>query len=111
MAAWKRCGATLPPTEPLVYADIIGNEHAKRATEVALAGRHSIAFIGGAEAEALVAFCAGRGLTAFAIQRYPCGNYGHPVRECTCSPRQLTRLSRLQARKASPRRRSGHRDG
>ncbi len=91
MTICKCCGATLPPAEPVAFADLISNEHAKRAAEVALAGHHSIAFIGGEEAEALAAWCARHGLTAFVIRRCSCGNYGNPVRVCTCSPRQMVR--------------------
>jgi predicted ATPase with chaperone activity len=91
MTSCKRSGATLPVTEPQSLGTIIGNEHAKRAAEVALTGGHTIAFIGGPEAEALAAWCARHGLTALVIRPCPCGNYRHPVRECTCSPRQIAR--------------------
>ena len=92
MTTCKHCGAALPLAEPQSLEDIIGNEHAKRAAEIALTGGHTIAFIGGSEAEALAAWCAWQGATAYAIRPCPCGNYRHPVRECTCSPRQIVRF-------------------
>jgi predicted ATPase with chaperone activity len=91
MATCKLCGATLPPTEPLAFTDIVGNEHAKRAAEIALAGKHSITFVGGEEAEALAEWCATYGVTAFALKSCPCGNLRHPYKPCECSAAQVIR--------------------
>ena len=93
----KSCGAVLSRSETK-FEDIIGQEHAKRALEVALAGNHTIGFIGRGEAEVLAEWAVAHGLTAWAEQQCPCGYYssdGH--RECTCS---LSQVSKWQKRKA-----------
>lgn len=92
------CGAVLSRTETQ-SEDIIGQEHAKRALEVALAGNHTIAFFGNEEAEALAGIATRYGLTAWAMQTCPCGYYGFSphARECACS---LSQVNRWQKRKA-----------
>lgn len=96
MKTCKHCGAVLSHNETK-FEDIIGQEHAKRALEVALAGNHTIAFIGNHEAEALAEWATSHGLTARATQTCPCGHFGDPIRECTCS---LSQVARWQKRKA-----------
>ena len=97
MKTCKHCGATLSQSETK-FEDIIGQEHAKRALEVALAGGHSITFFGNREAEALAEWAKAHGLTAWAMPLCPCGYYGfQTVRECTCS---LSQISKWQKRKA-----------
>lgn len=76
----------------LGWADIIGQEHAKRVIEVALAGGHSAFLIGnrGSQAEDLAAW--GRahgGKDIYAAYPCACGYYGDPKIECTCSVRQI----------------------
>jgi len=97
MKTCKHCGATLSQSETK-FEDIIGQEHAKRALEVALAGDHSITFFGNGEATALAEWAKAHGLTAWAMPLCPCGYYGlQTVRECTCS---LSQISKWQKRKA-----------
>jgi predicted ATPase with chaperone activity len=97
MKTCKCCGAVLSRSE-VNFEDIIGQEHAKRALEVAIAGNHTIAFFGNNEAEALAEVAKGHNLTAWAMQTCPCGGFGFsPQIECTCSPSQI---SRWQKRKA-----------
>jgi len=97
MQTCKHCGAVLGRSETK-FEDIIGQEHAKRALEVALAGQHTIAFIGKDEAKALAGWAKAHGLTAWAEQKCPCGYYGPDShRECTCS---ISQVSKWQKRKA-----------
>lgn len=97
METCKRCGAVLSRSETK-FEDIIGQEHAKRALEVALAGGHTIAFIGKDEAKALAEWAVTKGLTAWADQKCPCGHYGPDSHhECTCS---LSQIGKWQKRKA-----------
>lgn len=81
------------------FEDIVGQEHAKRALEVAMAGNHTISFFGNEEAENLAEIATRYGLTAWAIQTCPCGNWGFSphIGECTCS---LSQVSRWHKRKA-----------
>ena len=92
MKTCKHCGAILSRTETQ-FEDIIGQEHAKRALEVALAGHHTIAFFGNGEAEALAGVATRHGLTAWAMPTCPCGHWGFSphARECTCSLSQVAR--------------------
>ena len=97
MRTCKHCGAVLSQSETK-FEDIIGQEHAKRALEVALAGDHSITFFGNREAEVLAEWAKAHGLTAWAMPLCPCGYYGlQTVRECTCS---LSQISKWQKRNA-----------
>ena len=69
--------------------DICTSYHAKRAVEVALAGLHSIMFIGPWESEAksLRTWLVLRDIhpAADSTTPCPCGYYSCPDRECTCS--------------------------
>ena len=96
MKTCKSCGAVLSRNETK-FEDIIGQEHAKRALEVALAGQHTISFIGKDEAKALAEWAVAHGLTAWADQKCPCGYFGEPAKECTCT---LLQVSKWQKRKA-----------
>jgi len=98
----KHCGAVLSRADETRFEDIIGQEHVKRALEVAIAGEHTIAFIGNGEAEALAQIATKHGLTAWAVQTCPCGHFGFDRAsdnpgECTCS---LSQVARWQKRKA-----------
>ncbi len=68
---------------------IVGNEHAKRAVEVALKGNHSIKFIGGSEAMLLADYASDEGLRAFALKPCPCGNLGDRAKACECTPKEV----------------------
>jgi magnesium chelatase family protein len=69
--------------------DICASYHAKRAIEVALAGMHSIIFIGPWESEAgkLYTWLKLRDIHPAAdfTAPCPCGYYGCPDKKCTCS--------------------------
>lgn len=85
-----RCGAVLRTSTPTRMDDVPGNMHVKRAVEVAIAGRHSIALIaaGGnvGNAQVLARVAAEHGAAAaFVSQRCPCGNYGRQRALCTCT--------------------------
>jgi len=78
------------------FTDICGNEHSKRAVEVAAAGDHSIQFIGAFESQAgeLCALARKLGVKARAITPCPCGHFGDPARECTCETQMIVRHRR-----------------
>jgi magnesium chelatase family protein len=69
------------------FVNVCGNEHARRALEVALAGKHSIQFVGAHESQAadLCALAREWGVTARAVTPCPCGHYQDPTRTCACS--------------------------
>ena len=77
------------------FDQICGNEHAKRAAEVALAGGHKIVFTGAPDSQAEDLACTVNAISnqidagwvlAQTWQRCPCGYCGDSVQECTCSP-------------------------
>lgn len=78
------------------FTDICGNEHARRAIEVAVAGDHSIQLIGAFESQAgdLCALARKLGVKARAVTPCPCGHFGDPVRECTCETQMIARHRR-----------------
>lgn len=96
-AACRCCGAVLPSVPPAAirFDQVIKNEHAKRALEVALTGGFSIALTGvGAsypEALALAQIARHNGLAAYCVAPCPCGNFGTGERACTCTPVQIAR--------------------
>ncbi len=86
--------------------EICGNEHAKRAMEIALVGDFPIEFIGMSEAK--------RCLAAYNTARYPdhasegdpgssvvfpcpCGNFGDQQKTCTCKIKELQEHWKLNA--------------
>ena len=79
------------------FTDLCGQEHVKRALEVALAGSHSIRFTGSYTSQAgnFAKLARELGLTARATGPCPCGFYGHPIQQCTCS---IQTVGRHQAR-------------
>lgn len=68
--------------------EICGNEHAKRALEVAAVGGHSIRFIGSYRSQMLDLFVVAKtfGLTASYTTPCYCGEWGSPTTLCTCEP-------------------------
>ena len=76
--------------------------HAARAIEVALAGKHSIKFIGHPEyVFDYATYCQGAGLEAHAFQPCPCGHYSDYLEECTCKVKEIQahqgQINRIQA--------------
>lgn len=73
------------------WSDLVGVEHAQRAIEVALAGKHSIRFTGPrlSQARNLAAYINthGDGMSTLAAcdTPCPCGFYGDPTAACMCS--------------------------
>lgn len=76
----------------VLWTDLIANWHAKRAIEVAWAGGHSIRFLGtpNAQAQELAIYARSKGIDAVTVQACPCGHYGDPKRECTCTLEMVT---------------------
>ena len=76
--------------------DIIGNEHAKRACDIAIKGKLKILFIGNSEAEDFVT-CLNPTLniTAKALQPCKCGSFEDPRVDCSCSPEQVLKQKRV----------------
>lgn len=80
-----------PAPLTISYEKIPGCHHVRRAVEVALAGKHSIAFVGHqgslapAFSNALIRGAPGRCVTLWA-PACPCGNSNDPKRKCYCPP-------------------------
>ena len=68
----------------MIYNKIIRQEHAKRAIEIALSGKHSIKFIGNDEAEQLKQACDELGIEAMAVKPCKCGNINDQEKDCLC---------------------------
>jgi predicted ATPase with chaperone activity len=83
------------------FDQVIKNEHAKRALEVAMTGGFSIVFLGvGAsypEALALTQVARHHGLVAYCLLPCLCGNFGDAYRSCTCTPVQIARMRKQKA--------------
>lgn len=82
------CGALLRSSVPCRLDDVPGNEHVKRAVEVAIAGQHSIGILAEranfGNAQALGRVAAEHGATAFVVKPCPCGNFESRIAACTC---------------------------
>jgi magnesium chelatase family protein len=76
--------------------EIFAPPHAKRALEIAVAGGHSIQFIGpwDSSARELARYARAYLLESRAITPCPCGHYGSATRECTCSLQQVAHWQR-----------------
>jgi len=72
---------------------IRGNYHAVRALEVALAGGHSIVFVGCADSEGdvLASIAMDAGAKGYFIMPCPCGHFGSRSIKCSCSPAKIMR--------------------
>lgn len=73
-------------------AIIRGNEAAKRALTVALAGNHTIVFVGPSNSGKSMFRAAAiyhAGPVTFEARPCPCGNHGSPIHECRCSVNQI----------------------
>jgi len=80
------------------FEDICAQWHAKRALEVAIAGQHSIIFVGAWRSQAadLARVAKTFDLKAKSTAPCPCGHYGDPIRECTCSVAQVGKWQQAQ---------------
>lgn len=90
-----------------LLSDFPGCECAKRALDIAIAGKHSVLLIGGQAARALaeaayphiperqpppgaMPYCGHpRIITIGVVSPCPCGFFGHPKRECRCQLQQI----------------------
>jgi len=76
-------------------AIIWGNELSKRAITVAAAGKHSILFLGphNSGKTMLRAMCLELGIEeSYEARHCPCGNYGDPFTECSCTVKQIEKV-------------------
>jgi len=73
--------------------EFCGQYHVRRALEVAMAGQHSVLFIGSwtSQAGAFAAYAREKGLRARAVAPCPCGNYNDSPGACTCSVEMVAR--------------------
>ncbi|HEC99062.1 MAG TPA: hypothetical protein ENN18_01575 [Proteobacteria bacterium] len=79
-----------------LWQRVPGNEHVKRALEVALAGSHSVMILGYPETQRpmvnLVQALYERSPEKVAIKLAivcPCGYFQHPHKSCSCTPREI----------------------
>ena len=79
-------------TTPEAWLALKGNECAKRAIEVALAGKHSMTFIGHPQnGKSLIPFILGDKIKWNWLMPCRCGNYGDAYSECLCSVARINR--------------------
>lgn len=76
-------------TKEIAWNKIVGNEHIKRAMEVALAGNHSLTVIGNPEnGEKYIKVVLPKSIF---LSPCPCENFGDILRQCTCSVSKLSK--------------------
>jgi len=75
------------------FEDIIGQEHCKRAMEVAACGNHNVLFIGPRKSGKSTMIRALRSLNSHILAGEatpcPCGNFTDPKKECHCTPKAI----------------------
>ena len=76
--------------------NIAGNEQAKRALEIAFAGKLSIKFIGNGEAKELASIAKEQGIKAYSFTPCPCGNLNSNKIPCTCLSGQIANHRRKE---------------
>ena len=85
----------MPP--PMLLNEIKGQEHVKRAVEVALAGEHSILFVGppgnGKSEFEKVIERIDTAVTTFSCWPCGCGFHGDPGKECVCTSDEVRRVA------------------
>jgi predicted ATPase with chaperone activity len=90
-------------TERLKLQDLVGNEMAKRAIEVALSGNHSIVFLETIDSQAKelleatenLAATLGLDFNGSIVSACKCKAYGNPKHECNCSEESI--ITHLQS--------------
>ena len=68
----------------MIYDKIINQERARRVIEIAIAGNHSIKFIGNDEAEQFKQACDELNIKAIAVKPCRCGNLNDLEKDCVC---------------------------
>jgi hypothetical protein len=93
IAVCRCCGAALRVEAPGRLDDIKGQDHVKRAIEVAAVGAHPIALLSEGTTDDMRQIAevarSSFGLTVYPLTPCRCGNHGSARHTCTCTPKQV----------------------